>query len=160
MTIDADGFRAVLGRLASGVCVVTMQVEGQDHGFTATSVTSVSLKPMLVLVCVAQNQRSHVLLEQAGHFAVNLLDHRQTQIGVRFAAALPEERFVGLSTARAETGAPVLSQCLAWLDCRTRQILPAGDHSIVIGEVLAGRASEDGLPLVYYRRQWGTFSGH
>ena len=68
MTIDADGFRAVLGRLASGVCLVTMRADGLDHGFTATSVTSLSLSPMLVLVCVAQEQRSHALLHAAGHF--------------------------------------------------------------------------------------------
>lgn len=159
MAIDAEGFRAVLGRLAGGVCLVTMRVEGEDHGFTATSVTSLSLSPMLILVCVAQGQRSHALLERAGHFGVCLLDHTQTELGVRFATGLLEERFQNLDVLRATTGAPLLRDCLGWLDCRIQQILPGGDHSIVIGEVEAGDAREDGLPLVYFKRQWGTFVG-
>lgn len=157
MTIDADGFRAALGQLASGVCVVTMHTEGADHGFTATSVTSLSLSPMLVLVCVAKNQRSHLLLERAGHFAINVLAHDQTELGLRFATALMEERFDGIQAQRARTGAPILPGCLAWLDCKTQQILPGGDHSILIGEAQASFAQTDGQPLVYYRRQWGSF---
>lgn len=146
-----------MGRLAGGVCLVTMQVDGEDHGFTATSVTSLSLTPMLVLVCVAQGQRSHDLLQRAGHFGVCLLDHHQSELGVRFATGLVEERFQNLDLLRASTGAPLLQDCLGWLDCRIREIFPGGDHSIVIGEVEAGAAREEGLPLVYFNRQWGTF---
>jgi flavin reductase (DIM6/NTAB) family NADH-FMN oxidoreductase RutF len=159
MTIDAEGFRAVLGRLASGVCLVTMRVAEEDHGFTATSVTSLSLSPMLVLICVAHGQRSHDLLTQAGHFGICLLDHTQTELGVRFATGLLDQRFQNLSVQRAETGAPLLADCLGWLDCRIDQVLSAGDHSIVIGEVLAGSARHEGMPLIYFKRQWGTFQG-
>jgi flavin reductase (DIM6/NTAB) family NADH-FMN oxidoreductase RutF len=157
MTLDADGFRAALGQLASGVSVVTMRVADADHGFTATSVTSLSLSPMLVLVCVAHGQRCHDLLQEAGHFAVSLLDSAQTELGVRFATGLAEQRFEGLALARAYTGAPILADSLAWLDCSVREIYPGGDHSIVIGEVQSASARENGLPLVYFRRQWGTF---
>ena len=157
MTIDADGFRAVLGHLASGVCLVTMRAAGEDHGFTATSVTSLSLSPMLVLVCVAQEQRSHALLLSAGHFGICLLDHTQSDLGVRFATGLYDQRFRDLPVHRAQTGAPLLTQCLGWLDCTVQQIVPAGDHSIVIGEVQAGGVADAGGPLVYYQRQWGTF---
>ncbi|HEX6245221.1 MAG TPA: flavin reductase family protein, partial [Polyangiales bacterium] len=122
MTIDADGFRAVLGHLASGVCLVTMRAAEEDHGFTATSVTSLSLSPMLVLVCVAQEQRSHALLQAAGHFGICLLDHTQSELGVRFATGLVEERFRGLSIQRARTCAPLLTHCLGWLDCAVQQI--------------------------------------
>jgi flavin reductase (DIM6/NTAB) family NADH-FMN oxidoreductase RutF len=160
MTLDADGFRAALGQLASGVSVVTMRVDGADHGFTATSVTSLSVSPMLVLVCVAHGQRCHDLLQEAGHFAVSLLDSAQTELGVRFAVGLPEERFDGLALGRAHTGAPILPACLAWLDCTVHEILPGGDHSIVIGEVRSAGSRENGLPLVYFRRQWGTFNAH
>jgi flavin reductase len=158
MTIDAEGFRAVLGRLASGVCLVTMHV-GEDHGFTATSVTSLSLSPMLVLVCVAHGQRSHALLGQAGHFGICLLDHTQEALGVRFATGILEERFQDLAIDRAVTGAPLLRDCLGWLDCTIQQVIAAGDHSIVIGEVQAGAARDEGLPLIYFKRQWGTFVG-
>jgi flavin reductase (DIM6/NTAB) family NADH-FMN oxidoreductase RutF len=160
MTVDADGFRTALGQLASGVSVVSMRVDGEDHGFTATSVTSLSLTPMLVLVCVAHGQRCHDLLQAAGHFAVSLLHSAQTELGVRFATDPAEQRFEGLTPVRAHTGAPILPDCLAWLDCSVREILPGGDHSIVIGEVRSAGARENGLPLVYFRRQWGTFSAH
>jgi len=160
MTLDADGFRAALGQLASGVSVVTMRVAGEDHGFTATSITSLSLSPMLILACVAQGQRCHDLIKSAGHFAVSLLDSAQSELGVRFATGLPEQRFLGLDLTRAHTGAPILPNCLAWLDCSLREMLPGGDHSIVVGEVRSAGARENGLPLVYFRRQWGTFQAH
>jgi len=160
MTVDSEGFRAALGQLASGVAVVTMHAEGEDHGFTATSVTSLSLSPMLVLVCVAHGQRCHDLLQQARHFAVSLLDSAQTELGVRFATGSPTQRFAGLTPERAHTGAPILPECLAWIDCSVREILPGGDHSIVIGEVRSAGSRENGLPLVYFRRQWGTFAAH
>jgi flavin reductase (DIM6/NTAB) family NADH-FMN oxidoreductase RutF len=157
MTLDADDFRAALGQLASGVSVVSMCVAGTDHGFTATSVTSLSLSPMLVLVCVAHGQRCHDLLQEAGHFAISMLDSAQTELGVRFATGLAEQRFVGLALHRAHTGAPILADSLAWLDCSICEIYPGGDHSIVIGEVHSASARENGLPLVYFRRRWGTF---
>jgi flavin reductase (DIM6/NTAB) family NADH-FMN oxidoreductase RutF len=160
MTVDADGFREAIGQLASGVSVITMRVDEEDHGFTATSITSLSLSPMLVLVCVAHGQRCHDLLQRAGHFAVSLLDSAQTELGVRFATELPELRFADLALVRAQTGAAILPDCLAWVDCSIREILPGGDHSIVIGEVRSAGARENGLPLVYFRRQWGTFAAH
>lgn len=157
MTIDVEAFFEAMGQLASGVSVVTMSVDGVDHGFTATSVTSLSAVPTLVLVCVAESQRCHNQLTRAGSFAINMLAAHQTEIGVRFASPPIEQRFEGLTVARARTGAPLLPECLAWLDCRIQQLLPGGDHSIVIGEVLAAHAPGTGDPLVYFRRQWGTF---
>lgn len=156
MTVDVEGFRAAMAQLASGVSVVTMRVGDEDHGFTATSVTSLSVAPMLVLVCVMRDQRCHALIEQAGHFAVNMLESSQTDLGVRFADPLVNDRFAGVTVARGRTGAPLLPGSLAWLDCVIRHVLPGGDHSIVVGEVL-GADSREGAPLVYYRRQWGTF---
>lgn len=157
MTIEAEAFRAAMAQLASGVTVVTMRVDGEDRGFTATSVTSLSLVPSLVLVCVTREQRSHGWIERSGHFAVNVLERSQTELGVRFASALTDDRFAGLTLTRGPTGAPLLPGCLALLDCVVRHVLPGGDHSIVVGEVLSAEARE-GAPLVYYRRQWGTFT--
>lgn len=157
MTIEADAFRAAMAQLASGVTVVTMQVDGEDRGFTATSVTSLSVVPRLLLVCVMREQRSHAWIERAGHFAVNVLASNQTELGLRFASTLADDRFAGLSVTRGQSGAPFLPGSLAWLDCAVRNVLPGGDHSIIIGEVLSAQAHE-GAPLVYYRRQWGTFT--
>jgi flavin reductase (DIM6/NTAB) family NADH-FMN oxidoreductase RutF len=157
MAIDDGVFRDALGQLASGVAVISMRVHGEDHGFTATSFTSLSLDPMLVLVCVVKSQRSHLQLEQAGHYAVSLLGSAQRELGLRFAEADPEARFAGLSVTRALTGAPILDGSIAWVDCRLREILPGGDHSIFIGEVVAAGVQASDAALVYHNRQWGRF---
>jgi flavin reductase (DIM6/NTAB) family NADH-FMN oxidoreductase RutF len=157
MAISQATFRAAMGQLASGVTVITFHTHGQDHGFTATSFTSLSLEPMLVLVCVVKEQRSHALLQHAGHYAVNVLASSQKELGMRFANALPSERFAGLEVARAQTGAPILPDSLAWVDCTIREVVAGGDHSIFIGEVVAGAASSTDEALVYQQRRWGRF---
>jgi flavin reductase (DIM6/NTAB) family NADH-FMN oxidoreductase RutF len=160
MAIDPGVFRAAMGQMASGVTVITMHVDDQDHGFTASSFTSLSLDPMLVLVCVAKAQRSHLQLERAGHFAVNILACSQKELGVRFADPLQyDHRFDGLELARAATGAPILPNTVAWVDCCIRDLFPGGDHSIFVGEVSAGFATPSDDALVYHKRQWGRFAG-
>ena len=148
-----------MGQMASGVTVITMHVEGEDHGFTASSFTSLSLDPMLVLVCVVKEQRSHLQLERAGHFAVNILAFSQLELGKRFADPLAyDRRFEGLALMRAVSGAPILVDSLAWVDCRLRDVFPGGDHSIFVGEVKAGFATTSEDALVYHNRQWGRFA--
>jgi flavin reductase (DIM6/NTAB) family NADH-FMN oxidoreductase RutF len=156
MAIDPDLFRAAMGQLASGITVVTMRVDGEDHGFTASSFTSLSLDPMLVLVCVVRDTRSHALIEQAGHYAVSILSNAQKDLGMRFASEVGD-RFAGLDLERAVTGAPILPNCLAWVDCTLRDVLPGGDHSIFVGEVMAGSVAPRDDALVYHNRLWGRF---
>ncbi len=157
MAVDEAVFRDALGQLASGVTIISMRVDGEDHGFTATSFTSLSLDPMLVLVCVVKAQRSHLQLEQAGHYAVSILGDGQRALGLRFAEAEPEARFRGVPVQRAQTGAPILEGAIAWVDCRIREILPGGDHSIFIGEVVAAGAEPRDAALLYHNRKWGRF---
>jgi len=157
MAIDPDLFRAAMGQLASGITVVTMRVDDEDHGFTASSFTSLSLDPMLVLVCVVKDTRSHMLIEQAGHYAVNILGSHQKELGLRFASPEMEDRFQALSLERSITGAPILPDCLAWVDCSLREVLPGGDHSIFVGEVIAGSVTPCDAALVYHNRLWGRF---
>lgn len=146
-----------MGQMASGVTIVTMRVDDEDHGLTASSFTSLSLDPMLVLVCIVKGQRSHQLLEQAGHYAVSILAGSQKELGLRFADPRRVDRFGGLEVARAITGAPILPESLAWVDCRIRDVYPGGDHSIFVGEVLAADVPGGPDALVYYNRQWGRF---
>jgi flavin reductase (DIM6/NTAB) family NADH-FMN oxidoreductase RutF len=157
MSISAETFRAAMGQLASGVTIITMRAGEEDHGFTASSFTSLSLDPMLVLVCVVRAQRSHALIEQAGHFAVNILSTTQKELGVRFASSKTPDRFAGLDVSRAVSGAAILPGNLAWVDCAVKETFEGGDHSIVVGQVLAGDAPGRQEPLVYHARQWGTF---
>lgn len=139
MSVDSITFRSALAQWPSGVGVVTTVIDGQRHGMTASSFSSVSLNPPLVSVCLGVHLPSHALVERAGVFAISFLGRGQAGIGQRFAGMRPEvtDRFAGLDWAHAETGCPVLANATAWLDCRVVHAYPGGDHTIFVGEVLA-----------------------
>lgn len=159
MAIDAALFKSTLAQWASGVTVVTVTHHGVYHGMTASSFSSVSLNPPLILVCVAKKAHTHNLLLEAGAFGVNILGESQADLGKRFAGLLPDitDRFAGIEYAIGETGSPLLSGVLASMDCRVHQAVDAGDHTVVIGEILAAQVTA-GDPLLYSNRRWGKFS--
>ena len=156
--IDESEFRRVIGHFATGVCVVTScRDDGAACGLTMSAVSAVSLNPTLVLVCVDHGSDSLEWIEAAGYYAVNVLEegHGET-LARRFAGGGAEEKFRGTAWRAERTGAPVLDEALAWMDCRVTAALPGGDHTIFIGEVLAADARE-GTPLLYYRGGYGRF---
>lgn len=159
MAIDAALFKNTLAQWASGVTVVTVKHNGIYHGMTASSFSSVSLTPPLILVCVAKKAHTHNTLLEAGAFAVNILGASQSDLGKRFAGLLPDitDRFAGIDYTVGETGSPLLTGVLASMDCRVYQAIDAGDHTVVIGEILAAHV-ESGEPLLYSNRRWGHFS--
>ena len=149
MSVDPDAFRAVLGRFASGVTVVTVRdPKGGDQGMTVSAFSSVSLSPPLVMVCVGLDASLHPVIGQVSHFGVNILSAAQEALSRRFAAHL--ERFDGVGFERGESGVALLDGALAYLECRIVARHPAGDHTIVIGEVEAV-GNRDDRPLLYYR---------
>jgi flavin reductase (DIM6/NTAB) family NADH-FMN oxidoreductase RutF len=150
MSVDQATFRSVLGRFASGVTVVTVRNGDIDHGMTASAFCSLSLDPPLVLVCIDRTTRMHELLQHAEHFAVSLLAADQEMISRRFAEPPDDTRFDGLGFARAATGAPLLTDALAHLECVLEERHRGGDHSIIVGRVI-GAAAGDARPLLYYR---------
>jgi flavin reductase (DIM6/NTAB) family NADH-FMN oxidoreductase RutF len=156
--IDTSEFRRVIGHFATGVTVVTTlrPDDGGPCGLTASAVASLSLDPTLLLVCVEHGAETHACIEQAGFFAVNVLaEGRGETLARRFALdSGVEGKFTGVAFRGEHTGAPVLDEALAWLDCRVRQRLPGGDHTIFVGEVVAADATE-GAPLLYYRGGYG-----
>ena len=158
--IDQSEFRRVMGHFATGVAVVTScRDDGAAAGLTVSAVASVSLSPMLVLVCVDRASHTHSRIEQAGCDAVNCLEEgRGETIARRFATGGPaEEKFRGTPWHVERTGAPVLDDALAWIDCRVHAAVPGGDHTIFVGEVVSADARE-GTPLLYYRGGYGRFS--
>lgn len=159
MGIDAALFRKTLAQWASGVTVVTTTLDGKHYGLTASSFSSVSLDPSLILVCIGHHAATLPMLAAAGHFAVNILASNQLEIARRFAGMIPEivDRFEGLSYSTLDTGSPVIDGALAWIDCQTAQSIEAGDHTILIGEIVAASVF-GGAPLLYTNRQWGTFT--
>ncbi len=156
--IDQSEFRRVMGHFASGVAVVTaMRADGAPCGLTVSAVASVSLGPTLVMVCVDRAADSHGCIREAGSYAVSFLrEGKGETIARRFSEGAAEDKFRGLAWRPERTGAPVLDDALAWVDCNVVAEVPGGDHTIFLGEVLAGDADE-GTPLVYYRGGYGRF---
>ena len=151
MPLDPDLFRAVLGRFASGVTVVTSRDgEGHDFGMTVSAFCSLSLQPLLVLVCVARVAAMHDALERADTFAVNVLAAEQEALSRRFAEIDEHGRFDGVGYVRGRLGVALLDDALAYLECRVVNRVDGGDHSIFIGEVETAEARQ-GRPLLYYR---------
>ena len=159
--LDALQYRRVVGRFATGVTVVTTVLDGDCYALTANSFTSVSLDPFLVLFCPEKLARFHDAVLASGAFAVSVLAEGQEQVSRRFAArgrAL-DGQFDGVPhTCGPVTGAVLIDGSLATLECRTVSIVDAGDHSVVIGEVLGlGVPSPTGAPLLYYEGRYGAF---
>jgi len=153
VTFDSQEQRRIMGLFATGVTVVSTQHEQQTWGMTANAVTSLSLDPPLVLVCVDKTTQTHQYLKQAGAFAMNILAEDQQELSNRFATPGPKE-FSDLDFVDGETGSPVLGGTLGYVDCRLREVLAGGDHDIFVGEIVDGedRVGEDGVgrPLLYF----------
>ncbi len=150
MTIDSDTFRAVLGRFATGVTILTTRdAAGRDHGMTVSAFSSVSLTPPLVLACVDHVAKMHDLMLQQEHVGFSILAAGQEALSRRF-AELESDRFEGLGYGRGERGVVLFDDALAHLECRVRERHPAGDHTIIVCEVERATTRQD-RPLLYYR---------
>jgi flavin reductase (DIM6/NTAB) family NADH-FMN oxidoreductase RutF len=152
MAITSQEFRAVLGRFTTGVTVVTTCEGSRRAGITVNAFTSVSLDPPLVLICIERTAYIHDILVRSGIYAVNLLTAAQQHLSECFASRSAErdEEFCGQNSHDAVTGAPILDETLAFVDCRVIDIYPGGDHSIFLGRVEALGGGETS-PLLYYR---------
>jgi flavin reductase (DIM6/NTAB) family NADH-FMN oxidoreductase RutF len=159
--LDALEYRRVVGRFATGVTIVTTVLDGQHHALTANSFTSVSLEPFLVLFCPEKLARLHDAVLASGTFAVSVLAQGQEDVSRRFAArGRPlAEQFDGVAhTLGPQTGAALIDRSLATLECRTTSTTDAGDHTVVLGEVLGlGIPAPTGEPLLYYEGRYGAF---
>ncbi|HRC40289.1 flavin reductase family protein [Nostocoides sp.] len=159
--VDSDEFRAAMGRLASGVVVLSANDGRHDHAMTATAFTSVSLDPPLVLACVERAARFHDLVLASGGFGVSILG-----VGQRAAAewlATPGrplvDQFERIPHRRGGGGAILLTESIATLECRTSALHPAGDHSILVGEVIATTLIDTpDEALVHYRSRYGSLA--
>jgi flavin reductase (DIM6/NTAB) family NADH-FMN oxidoreductase RutF len=153
--VDTDAFRRAVGRFATGVTVVTTRSDGIDHAMTASAFTSVSLDPVLVLVCVEKDARFHDAVLDSGTWAVSILSASGRRAAEWFAT---RGRPLGGQLDRfphrrgAASGAALLGASLAWLQCATTAVHDGGDHDIVVGSVLEVETSDlEEPPLIYYR---------
>lgn len=157
MAIEKYQFQRVMGSFASGVTIVTVVgQDGKPYGFTASAVTSLSLEPRMLLVCVSERSITLETIRTAGCFAVNILAVNQQYVAQQFATA-QDDRFAGLRWRPGhETGAPVIDGSLAYAECRLSDTCKGGDHVILMGEILAGDA-HDSEPLLYFRGRYGQY---
>ncbi|GAA3590751.1 flavin reductase family protein [Kineosporia mesophila] len=155
MVVDQGTFRRAVGRFATGICVVT-SLEGRfDHAMTVNSFTSVSIDPALVLVCVEKESRFHDAVVDAGVWGVSVLGPEQRPVATWLANRgrpligqldrAPHHR-------GPETGVALLDEAVATLECRTTDVHSAGDHSILVAEVVGARVPDDGAGALLYHR--------
>lgn len=156
MSFDSQLQRRIMGRFATGVTIVTTRCGDRLAGMTANAVASLSLTPPLVLVAVDKTALFHAALTEGRCFAMNILTEQQEALSRRFAQRGPKD-FSDLQLTTAVTGAPVLIDALAYVDCRLYTVLPGGDHDIFVGEIVAGEA-RDGRPLLYYCGQYARLA--
>ncbi|MGB6337990.1 MAG: flavin reductase family protein, partial [Thermoanaerobaculia bacterium] len=152
MSISSEEFREALRHFPSGVTIVTIKTEDHVHGLTISAFASVSPDPPLITVMVDHRHRAYQLLETDGAtFAVNILRQEQAELSNRFAWVKDEDRFTEGKWTTGVTGAPVLADALAWLDCTIHDRFRAGTHTAYVGEVVASKVPyPDAEPLVYW----------
>jgi flavin reductase (DIM6/NTAB) family NADH-FMN oxidoreductase RutF len=156
---DAARFREVMGHFASGVAIVTCNGPDGPAGLTTSAVASVSLDPLLLLVCFDNGSRTLAAVRGARRFAVNVLRAGQEDLALVFATKrVAREKFEAV-THKVAHGVPVIDGALAWLACDLTETVHAGDHTIGIGAVTHLDAAPDGEPLIYYKGIYGGLVG-
>jgi flavin reductase (DIM6/NTAB) family NADH-FMN oxidoreductase RutF len=152
--VEPDHFRDVMGRFTTGVTVVTATGPEGPVGMTVNAVCSLSLEPLLVLVCFANSARTLRVVRDTGRFGVNVLAAGQQELAVLFASTQPEAtKFAGVQHT-VQDGIPVIEGTLAWVGCTLESLMPGGDHTIGIGAVTAAEVASVDPPLVWYRGEY------
>ena len=162
LPLDPLTFRQIVGRFVTGIIVATTATDEGLHGLTANAFCSVSLEPPLVLVCVDRLARGHDRIAEAGAFGISILGDRQELLSERFAGRAPlvNARFEGVPYLTAVTGAPLLAEAIAWLDCYLWATYDGGDHSIFVGEAVAAALANDrAAPLLYHTGRYARLPG-
>lgn len=157
MNIDPRAYRATMGHFATGISVITVDLGDTIHGMTANSLTSVSLDPVLLLICVDRRARLAQYIVEVPRFGVSLLRADQEPISRHFAGRPNPELEIAYTRL---AGTPVLAANLGALACAVDRILDGGDHLIVLGRVEALQSAEAADPLLYFKGQYRTLAAN
>lgn len=156
LTVDVLDFKWAMSRVPGAVVVATTIGKGGVlHGMTASSFTSVSLHPPLVSICIAQSATCHEDFCAADRFAICLLSSNQSELATRFATR-GADKFSGPGVTFGPHGLPLISDAVVSLVCQRHSALAAGDHTLLVGEVLSASTDEKRAALVYCSRQYGV----
>jgi flavin reductase (DIM6/NTAB) family NADH-FMN oxidoreductase RutF len=160
--LSTEALKNAMACFGTGVAVITTHHAGKDWGMTCNSFNTVSIDPAMVLWSIRHASQSHAAFAAAGGgYTVNLLSTAQHAVAMRFTQGTHAERFAGLDVLRLPSGRLRLAHSLAWFDCCLHSVVAAGDHDILIGQVLdvgladAGRVAH---PLLYAQRQFGRLA--
>ena len=156
--MNARAYRDAIGHFPTGVTVVTATGPDGPAGMTTNAVTSVSLDPLLLLVCFESRSRTLEVVRASRRFAVNVLRAGDEDLAAVFASKrVPAEKFADVTHTESH-GVPVLDCALTWIACELRELRPAGDHEIGIGDVLGTGVGQSGDPLVFFRGAYTTIA--
>lgn len=159
---SAAGFRGAMRQLAGGVCIITAG-QGEDRsGMTVTSVSSLSIDPPTLVVCINRQSSTWPLLLRYRAFGVNVLRADQKDVGLRFSGhggVTGSARFGNDPTIVLETGTPLLSDALAVVDCEVEDVISRHSHGIIVGRVRAARSAHGHGPLIYWQGEYRTEPG-
>jgi flavin reductase (DIM6/NTAB) family NADH-FMN oxidoreductase RutF len=154
--LDAEQLRAAMRGWSAGVTVVTAAFNGQFHGMTVNSFTSISLDPAMITISLQGSTRTHEMVLKSRAFGLTILSNEQAHISDLFAGRRPDvtDRFADLKTQILVTGSPLIVGGLSWLDCRVLQTFDVGMNTLFISEVVAARGGTAGDPLIYHNRRY------
>jgi flavin reductase (DIM6/NTAB) family NADH-FMN oxidoreductase RutF len=152
--VDEAAFREAVAHFATGVTVITTLSEGRPAGMTASAVASLSLDPVLLLVCINNRLPTHTAIEASRRFVVNVLGEGQQELALRFARPSPD-KFAGVALCK-DNELPILEKAIAYFVCDVHERFPGGDHSIFTGLVRECGALPGRRPLVYFQSRFGA----
>jgi 3-hydroxy-9,10-secoandrosta-1,3,5(10)-triene-9,17-dione monooxygenase reductase component len=153
-TVEEIAFREAIAHFATGVTVITTTYQGRPAGMTASAVCSLSIDPVLLLVCIDNRLATHEAIDASRRFAVNVLGEGDEALARRFARRA-EDKFEGVPLVEG-SDPPLLGQAIASFVCDVQERVPGGDHSIFVGRVLTCAATPGCRPLLYYRSSFGA----
>jgi len=158
MTLKPEELREAMRNWTSGIVIVTAAHEGNQHGMTVSSFTSLSLEPPLVSVSLYKTSRTHGMVSASGRFGATILAADQEEISNIFAGRVAdtENRFEGVETQSLPSGIPAISGGLTFLDCRVKKEITVGTNTLFIAEVENVSSKEEGNPLIYFNQGYRT----
>ena len=148
--MDDTAKKTILRHFPYGLYVVTVSSDGEDHGMTANWLSQAAFEPPMLVVAVENGSKTLGLIRDSHHFAINLLLSGQRELAGKLGRSAEQapQKFKGIKTKPAPaSGAPILVDCLGWVECRVVATLPAGDHTLVLGEIINAGVEHDGEPL-------------
>jgi flavin reductase ActVB len=159
--VDQAAFRGAMSRFPAGVTIVTTtDAQQTPWGFTASSFCSLSLDPPLILVCLAREARCFEAFRGAASYVVHIAAQQHRDLALHFASKKVDDKFAGMPFVTGASGHPELRDAVATLRCRSENVVPAGDHVILVGRVVDLEVRDEAVPLVHGDRQFWQLAAH